>query len=321
MSYLQYALQILQFETIEEVTTEALKRAFKKNILTAHPDKGGSEERFEALLGAYVYLTETVNRLSGGRTMLQGVLSPEEIQGQRANQMINEVFQEMDNEQTREAMERMRLEYDSFHATFEKKREEESKGYATWLKDGAGDAMDEITDETTKKPSFSQEELNDVFEASMKGKKPTAQAIILHPDDMAYRSGSCLGVSILEEVGGTFTSDLYATPEYTDLYSAYTSDHVMYDKVPVYQDRQARSVEDLLKERDAVYTCQADEDLAAIGAYEKKKMDAEVEHKKRIHAYFNETSSSVWAIHDTQSTIHAVVPNPQQEVDSFVKQF
>jgi len=315
MSYLQYALQILQFETIEEVTTEALKRAFKKNILTAHPDKGGSEERFEALLGAYVYLTETVNRLSGGRTMLQGVLSPEEIQGNRANQMINEVFQEMDNEQTREAMERMRLEYDSFHATFEKKREEESKGYATWLK--AGDDMDK----DIQPPSFTQEELNAVFEASMKDKKPTAQAIILHPDDMAYRSGSCLGVSIVEEVGGTFTSDLYATPEYTDLYTAYTSDHVMYDKVPVYQERHSRSVEDLLKERDTVYTHQADEDLAAIGAYEKKKMDAEVEHKKRVHAYFNETSSSVWAIHDTHEVKPTETPNPQQAVDSFIKQF
>ena len=310
MSYLNHSLELLHFSSIEEVTSESLKKAFKKTILTAHPDKGGSEQSFDELLGAYVYLTETLNRLSGGRSILHGVISPEELQGQRANQLINEVFQELDNEQIKEAMEKMRLEHASFHSTFEEQLEE-SKGYLSWLK--STDDADQLMEDpegiygakTIKRPAFSEADLHHVFESKIvKGTVPTS--IILHPDEMAYRSGSCLGVALVEEAGGSFTSDPQSNPEYTDLYSAYTSDNTIYDKLPTYID-VTKTLDELIKERDTVYTHQKDEDLEAIAAYEKKKMEQEAAHKKKMTDYFNGTSSSVWAIKDNNE-------------DSFVKQ-
>jgi len=310
MSYLQHSLELLHFHSIEEVTSESLKKAFKKTILTAHPDKGGSEQSFDELLGAYVYLTETLNRLSGGRSALQGIISPEELQGQRANQLINEVFQELDNEQMNEQLQKMRLEHDTFHKKFEEQLEE-NKGYLSWFKstDGADQLMEDTEGiygiHTIKRPTFSEAELHQQFETAVRKAEPTS--IILHPDEMAYRSGTCLGVALIEEAGGLYTSDPNVNPEYTDLYSAYTSDNTMYDKLPTFNN-VPKSLEDLIKERDAVYTCQKDEDLEAIAAYEKKKMEQEAAHKKRMTDYFNGTASSVWAIKDTNDA-------------SFVKQF
>ena len=316
MSYLQHSLELLHFRSIEDVTSESLKKAFKKTILTAHPDKGGSEQSFDELLGAYVYLTETLNRLSGGRSALQGVISPEELQGQRANQLINEVFQELDNEQMNEQLQMMRLEHDTFHKKFEEQLAE-NKGYLSWFKstDGADQLMEDAEGiygiHTIKRPAFSEADLHQQFETAVRMGKAEPTSIILHPDEMAYRSGTCLGVALMEEAGGTFTSDPNVNPEYTDLYSAYTSDNTMYDKLPTFKD-VPKSLEDLIKERDAVYTCQKDEDLEAIGNYEKKKMEQEAAHKKRMTDYFNGTASSVWAIKDTVKA---------EDDESFVKQF
>jgi curved DNA-binding protein CbpA len=67
MSQLQYSLEILGFEKIEDVHADSLKKAFKVTVLKAHPDKGGHPDDFDKLLAAYVYLLETVDRLNGGR--------------------------------------------------------------------------------------------------------------------------------------------------------------------------------------------------------------------------------------------------------------
>ena len=89
MSQLQYSLEILGFENMEEVTVDGLKKAFKVTVLKAHPDKGGHPDDFDKLLAAYVYLVETVDRLNGGRRTLEGVISPEELKESRVDEWIN----------------------------------------------------------------------------------------------------------------------------------------------------------------------------------------------------------------------------------------
>ena len=56
MSYLFHSLQQFGFSSLEEVTASRLKRAFKRTVAMAHPDKGGDEGRFDAMLGSYIYL-------------------------------------------------------------------------------------------------------------------------------------------------------------------------------------------------------------------------------------------------------------------------
>jgi hypothetical protein len=44
--------------------------------------------------------------------------------------------------------------------------------------------------------------------------------------------------------------------------------------------------DDLLKEREEVYTCASDADVEAIAAYEKKRIDEQTDHKKKLDSYF-----------------------------------
>ena len=65
MSELANILELFGFLSIDDVTLETLKKSFKTRILEAHPDKGGDADRFDTLLHSYVYLTETIQRISG----------------------------------------------------------------------------------------------------------------------------------------------------------------------------------------------------------------------------------------------------------------
>ena len=72
---MEQALQQLGFQRIDEVSTETLKRAFKRAAVESHPDKGGSEGDFDNVLAAYLYLSNILKRTTGGRGGFQ-VLEP-----------------------------------------------------------------------------------------------------------------------------------------------------------------------------------------------------------------------------------------------------
>ena len=56
MSYLSQCLSLLGFTNVGDVTTISLKVAYRKAVLETHPDKGGSEDEFDKLLSAFVFL-------------------------------------------------------------------------------------------------------------------------------------------------------------------------------------------------------------------------------------------------------------------------
>ena len=56
LTYFQNCLQVLGLEEEVALTEETLKKAYKRMALKAHPDKGGSEEEFEAITRAHAYL-------------------------------------------------------------------------------------------------------------------------------------------------------------------------------------------------------------------------------------------------------------------------
>ena len=55
VSYFSSCLEVLGIQEEVAVTEETLKKAYKKAALRAHPDKGGTEEEFEAITRAYAY--------------------------------------------------------------------------------------------------------------------------------------------------------------------------------------------------------------------------------------------------------------------------
>ena len=306
------ALEKLGFSSMDVVNPEALKRAFKTAVINSHPDKGGSEEDFESILAAYVYLSTTIKRMTGGRSGFQvhKVFDVRQARDEQytneLNNLVSEVFDHLDSNQNEEFRKEFNDQFEKVHVR------ENERGYEEWLKQNDDVKDDEKHDGLSKDPI----DWNRTFESNVKQGKPEPTTLILHPDQMGFVSGSTRGAAIIPSTGQSFTSDPEERPEYTDLQAAYTSENTVYDKVQVYEEKQ-RTFEDILKERDMVYVSELDRDLEAIAAYEKRKQEEETAHKQKIEAYFKGTSSSVWALRSVQSA-GSVEPNQDE---SFVKEF
>ena len=63
MDYLNEAYETLGLSDNEPLTVETLKKAYKISAIKAHPDKGGSPEKFDAVTKAFLYLQEVYNKL------------------------------------------------------------------------------------------------------------------------------------------------------------------------------------------------------------------------------------------------------------------
>lgn len=305
---MEEALAKLGFTSMDGITSESLKKAFKVAVVNAHPDKGGSDDDFESILAAYVCLSTAIKRATGGRDGFQ-VLNVFDVRQARDDQFTNElnnlvsdVFDHMDSNNNSAFL-------NEFNEQFEKVHVRDNVGYDDWLK-----THEEEKINTPFEVDAAQ--WNQMFEANVKLGKPEPMSLILHPDQMAFVSGSTRGAALIPSTGHSFTSEPEERPDYTDLHDAYTSESTVFDKVPVYQERN-KTFEDILKERDMVYTTELDRDLAVIAAYEKRKQEEEAEHKQKIKEYFMGTASSVWALRSE---------NKEQSIEreissSFVKEF
>ena len=290
--------------SLDQATPDTLRRAFATAIRESHPDRGGNETQFDEILSAYACLTSVLKRQSGGRDGLP-CLDIEEVQQTREQQWIHElnnsVYDVLDSLSDTAAFQR------EFNEQFEKLHVSESKGYDEWLKEDALDhdeKEDKDKDKDNDKDKDKDTERKGVDPQfhkrfiSLVPRNPHATTdIILHPDDMATYSGSMLGVTLLEE-DAPFTSALHERPEYSDLYHAYTSDHLLFHKLPVFSEERSveERIEEYKRERERVYELVEDRDREMIQAYEKKREKEEAEHKRKITEYFQQTASSQWAL-------------------------
>ena len=320
MSYLLHSLQKFGFNTLEEVTTSTLKRAFKRCAVINHPDKGGDEANFDEMLSSYLYLCETLHRINGGRSSLQIVDAPERLREQRANQYINELFDDLTIESEENTSRPLPPD---FHDRFAAEHVNlDAMGYADWLQ------ADRTTDDITIALFVEESQFHQSFEELVvKGKPAPTQSVMLHPDEMGYSSNSG-GYTLVRS--NQFTSDAGLRPEYTDVRDAFTTANTVYDKlsVPVKERTLSDdSLAELIKIREEVYTCTTDADAAAIAEYEKKRIDEQTEHKKKLDSYFKmgvflKDSESGATI--SGATISEVVTNVvvvPDEKDDFIKKF
>ena len=285
MSELASVLELFGFLTIDEVTVDSLKKSFKTRILQAHPDKGGDDIVFDKMLRSYVYLTETLQRISGGRATLQNIVSPDELKEMRPDEIVNKFFEEFHN--------------DEFNRRFEEQNKKEVHGYSSWLREGRekGEEGREETEDgiygnaTQKAPEFDQKDLNEVFEVFAKKGKVVSD-IILHPEAMAYVSATCMGTLIIDDNKSSYTSDIFANPEYTDVYSAYTENNTICDKVTNFVEK-GRTLEDIIAERNAdVIQPLNDDELSAIQEFERVKHASSISNISKVKDYFNSNGNN-----------------------------
>jgi hypothetical protein len=273
MSELQPTLELFGFTSVDELTVDSLKKSFKTHIVKAHPDKGGNPEVFDKMLAGYIYLTEIIQRISGGRSTLQTIVTPDELKEMRVDEIINRIFEEFDN--------------DNFNERFEKENIKEIHGYDTWLKEKNEDdnlTEGEFGDATQKVPTFDEKDFHKIFLKKVKEGKPEPTAIILHPEQMAYISGYIIGTDLIESNEGGYTSHTFNNPKYTDAYEAF-SNLTISDKVPEYSETN-KSVDDLIAERNQTITPFNNTELKAIQDYEKMKLEKNINNLSKVKEYF-----------------------------------
>ncbi len=246
LDYFQQCLNVLKISDDDSLTEEALKAAYKKAALRAHPDKGGSDQQFEAVTRAYAYLEEILRRIKGSRRVTNDVVSaPAALQHERSSESKKwEQIQPV-------RLDPKNLNMNAFNQLYEQTRipDPEDDGYGDWLKDQA-DARDA--------PKFSGKFNRDVFNKVFQdeaSKKATQQQLILHPEMMALNS-SAAGVEIGRDKPQTYTAPANAELQYTDLRAAYTventiSPHVANVRV---EDRNLKDYKESYKKGPALLT-------------------------------------------------------------------
>jgi curved DNA-binding protein CbpA len=168
MNYFSACLRILNLEEEVALTESTLKSAYKKAVLSAHPDKGGSEKEFEAVTRAYAYLGEILKRIHGGRGTEGKVEAPVALQGNREQdadkwKMVEPVQLNAKN-----------LDMNRFNTMFEKTRipDPEESGYGDWLK-GGGDVAEAQGPKFSGK--FNREVFHRAFEDENKARQTQAR--------------------------------------------------------------------------------------------------------------------------------------------------
>jgi curved DNA-binding protein CbpA len=274
MSELDSTLKLFNFVSIDDVTNDSLKKAFKREVLQVHPDKGGNTAEFDKILSAFVYLSETIQRINGGRLTLQNIISPDQLRDLRPDELINRIFEEFDNE--------------NFNKQFEDSHRVESHGYQDWLKNKSEDTQlieGEFGDATQKAPRINKKDFHKIFEESVKKDRIEPDSIILHPEAMAYISGTSIGTSIIESHQGGYTSDIFMNPEYTDVYSAFTTSNTITDKITTFKETN-KTLEDIIDERNTQIKPFDNIELQAIQDFEKKKLLEQTKHLEKVKNFF-----------------------------------
>ena len=227
MTYFASCLEVLGIQEEVALTEEALKSAYKKMALKAHPDKGGSEEYFEAVTRAYAYLSEILKHMRGGKRSGAGdgrVEAPSSV----ATNRDTDAEKWKHTEPVR--LNAKNLDMNAFNTLFEQTHipDPDSDGYGDWLKGG-----DKST--ATSGPKFGGQFNRDVFnrmfeDEARKGQRGT-NSLIIHPGEMALTLNPTSGVSYVGEKADSYTAAPNSKFQFTDLRGAYTSESTISDKV------------------------------------------------------------------------------------------
>jgi curved DNA-binding protein CbpA len=225
MTYFASCLEVLGIQEEVALTDESLKTAYKRMALKAHPDKGGSEEYFEAVTRAYAYLSEILKHMKGGRKDTNGrVGAPTSLSTSR----------DVDADKWKHVepvkLNAKNLDMNAFNKLFEQTHipDPDSDGYGDWLKS-------EDSRSSTSGPKFSgqfnRDVFNRMFDDEARKNQRGSNSLIIHPGEMALTLNPTSGVSFVPDKVESYTAATGSKFQFTDLRGAYTSESTISDKV------------------------------------------------------------------------------------------
>ena len=269
MNYFQNCLLVLGLEEEVALTEEDLRKAYKKAAVKVHPDKGGSEQEFEAVTRAYAYLTDILKRIHGGRTKEGIVQEPSKLNDSR-----KEASKEWEMVQP-VRLNPKKLDMNAFNTIFEKTRipDPDEEGYGDWLK-GSADA--------TTGPNFGGKFNRDVFNRTFEeeSKKRTSSSALSAVVPQALTLAPGHGVEIGRGASEDYTAPAGGNMRYTDLKRAYTTDNTFSNQVANVQV-ESRSFDKYAESRKKAPSALNDTEMEAIQAAEKFQQRQEQQRSLR----------------------------------------
>ena len=274
LTYFQMCLQVLGLEEEVALTEEELKKAYKKAAMKAHPDKGGSEQHFEAVTRAYAYLTEILKRITGGRNTMKKVEAPNLLKTERSTEA--EAWKQAEPIR----LNPDKLDMNAFNKMFEQTRipDPDGDGYGDWLKDeGKGGEAPKFSGK------FNRDVFNSMFEQEAAKQRGTNNA---HALSVAGPQALLFNPSYGVEIGrgkGDFTTAANADAglQYTDLKAAYTTESTFSGQVADVRVEN-RSFDQYQQSRKKAPEPLRDDELSAIQQMEKEA--AEREKRRQLRA-------------------------------------
>lgn len=274
MSYFASCLEVLGIQEEVALTEETLKSAYKKMALKAHPDKGGSEEYFEAVTRAYAYLSEILKHMKGGRKEVNGrVEAPSAVSSSR----------DADAEKWKHVepvrLNAKNLDMNAFNKLFEQTHipDPDSDGYGDWLKGG-----DKSTSSSGPKFSgqFNRDVFNRMFEDEARKNQRGSNSLIVHPGEMALTLNPNSGVSYVGEKVESYTAATGSKFQFTDLRGAYTSESTISDKVANVQVGE-RNLEQYRASREKAPDPFTQSELHSIRDFENRQKQQDVMRERQ----------------------------------------
>lgn len=276
LTYFSSCLEVLGIQEEVTLTEETLKKAYKRMAVKAHPDKGGSEEFFEAVTRSYAYLSEILRYMKGGRgqggeTKSQSTPASQrgamEVQSQRAQ----EAEQWKHAEPVR--LSAKNLDMNKFNQMFEETHmpDPDSVGYEAWLKD-ANEASGKSA--PMMRGEFNRDVFNRMFQEEAKKSQQAGNQLIVHPREMALTLNPSGGTELVAERPSSFTAATGSKFQYTDLRGAYTTEATISDKVSNVTVAE-RKLEEYRASRERAPDPLSDTELHGIREFERRQQQQE----------------------------------------------
>ena len=274
LSFFTTCLRVLDLAEEVALTEEALKKAYKKKAISAHPDKGGTEEQFESITRAYAYLSEIIKLVKGQRTKEGEQATLPSVETMKSNRSeSSKEFQHIEPVK----LNPKNLNMEAFNKMFEATRmpDPEDDGYGDWLKDESDRAAAEQKKFGGK---FNRNVFNQMFEdeARRGAAAPQNQLSVVGPEALVLQGGVMLG----REKPQTYTAPANAELHYTDLRQAYTTGSTFSGEVAGISVAP-RSLEGYKSAREKAPML-SDEERRAIEDYERTQ--AEAEQRRQLRA-------------------------------------
>ena len=291
LDYFQECLELLGIGEQETLTPERLKSAFKRASLTAHPDKGGSPEAFDALNRAYTYVGKILARINPNMSAAEKARMTAAVSMETANAYRQTSAPPALPDQPPVALSAKKLDMGMFNKLFEENRLPDparDSGYGDWMKSQGG--SDDVQMDARLKGKVTPQNFESIFrERALQQAPSTAITRRLEPDALVAPMGYELGGEVKN-----FTAAFGSDTQFTDLKDAYTTGATMFQEVAdvKVRERSARTVGEAEKIRA--------EEMARVDPDEKSRIAAaaaaleERERQRRLRLAQQDTATEGW---------------------------